>query len=160
EPLELDPAFPDWGSGRLVGLRLRGTVRLADLLNHLYVLLPLLDDDKHYWVDDAEIEKLMRRGAGWLPSHPARDLIVRRYVKPQRSLYNPALARLDEATPAAEDDDGGPPPEDALEERISLRDQRLGSVQAVLKASGARRVLDLGCGGGALLTRLLKDGYD
>jgi 3' terminal RNA ribose 2'-O-methyltransferase Hen1 len=43
-----------------VGLRLAGEMRLADLLNHLYVLLPVLDDDKHYWVDEAEIEKLLR----------------------------------------------------------------------------------------------------
>ena len=80
--------------------------RLADLLNHLYVLLPVLDDDKHYWVDEAEIEKLMRRGEGWLAAHPDRDLIVRRYLKKQASLYFPALATLDEAQPAAAQDGG------------------------------------------------------
>ncbi|MCP9488949.1 MAG: 3' terminal RNA ribose 2'-O-methyltransferase Hen1 [Solirubrobacteraceae bacterium MAG38_C4-C5] len=157
EALPLDPAFPEWGTGRHVALRLRGDVRLADLLNHLYVLLPVLDDDKHYWVDEVEIEKLMRRGEGWLESHPDRDLIVRRYVKHQKHLYNPALAQLDEAAPPAQDDETAR--EDTLEERVSLRDQRLGSVQAVLKASGAGRVLDLGCGGGALLERLMRDGY-
>ena len=82
-PIVLDPQFPDWGDSRYVGLRLRGDRRLADLLNHLYVLLPVLDDDKHYWVDEAEIEKLMRRGEGWLAAHPERDLIVRRYLKKQ-----------------------------------------------------------------------------
>jgi len=158
EPLPLDPAFPEWGAGRHVALRLRGDVRLADLLNHLYVLLPVLDDDKHYWVDEVEIEKLMRRGEGWLVSHPDRDLIVRRYVKHQKRLYSPALAQLDEAAPPAQDDEQSAR-EDILEERVSLRDQRLGSVQAVLKASGAGRVLDLGCGPGALLERLMRDGY-
>jgi 3' terminal RNA ribose 2'-O-methyltransferase Hen1 len=158
QALALDPAFPQWGTGRHVALRLRGDVRLADLLNHLYVLLPVLDDDKHYWVDEAEIEKLMRRGEGWLASHPDRDLIVRRYVKHQRRLFNPALAQLDEAASPAEDDEQ-PAREEVLEERVSLRDQRLGSVQAVLKASGAERVLDLGCGAGALLERLMRDGY-
>ena len=51
-----------------------------DLLNHLYVAIPVLDDDKHYWVGDDEIAKLMKRGEGWLETHPAKDLIVRRYL--------------------------------------------------------------------------------
>ncbi len=159
DPLPVDPEHPEWGTGRHDAQRLRGEVRLADLLGHLYVLLPVLDDDKHYWVDDAEVDKLLRRGEGWLPAHPERELITRRYVKHQRRLYSPALAQLEEAAPAAEDDDvAAPDPEEALEERVSLRDQRLGTVQAALKASGAGRVLDLGCGSGVLMQRLLRDG--
>lgn len=156
--LPLDPGSPEWGSGRHVELRLTAEVRLADLLNHLYVLLPVLDDDKHYWVDEAEIEKLMRRGEGWLPSHPDRDLIVRRYLKRQTSLFHPALAQLDEVAPTAVASEDLKR-EEQIEETVSLRDQRLGAVQAVLKASGAKRVLDLGCGAGALLGRLMRDGY-
>lgn len=91
-PIALDAQHPDWGDGRHVGLRLAADRRLSELLNHLYVLLPVLDDDKHYWVDEAEIEKLMRRGEGWLAGHPDRDLIVRRYLKKQARLYHPALA--------------------------------------------------------------------
>jgi len=123
------------------------------------VLLPVLDDDKHYWVDETEIDKLLRRGEGWLAGHPERDLIVRRYLKQQARLYHPALTQLDEAVPPAEDPDG-PGREEQLEERVSLRDQRLGAVEAVLKGSGARRVLDLGCGPGALLERLLRSDYE
>jgi RNA repair, ligase-Pnkp-associating, region of Hen1 len=37
---------------------LEATCRLSDLLTHLYVLVPVLDDDKHYWIGDDEIEKL------------------------------------------------------------------------------------------------------
>jgi len=158
--ISLDPDFPDWGDSRHVGLRLAAEVRLADLLNHLYVLLPVLDDDKHYWVDEAEIEKLMRRGEGWLGGHPERDLIVRRYLKKQARLYFPALAQLDEAAPPAEEEPGEPGREERLEEDVSLQDRRLGTVQSVLKASGARRVLDLGCGAGALLTRLIREDYE
>jgi 3' terminal RNA ribose 2'-O-methyltransferase Hen1 len=157
--IALDPRFPDWGDSRHVGLRLAGELRLADLLNHLYVLLPVLDDDKHYWVDEAEIEKLMRRGEGWLAAHPERDLIVRRYLKKQSRLYFPALAQLDESALPSEDPEE-PGREDQLEERVSLRDQRLGTVQSVLKASGAKRVLDLGCGPGALLARLIREDYE
>ena len=121
----------------------------------------MLDDDKHYWVDEAEIEKLMRRGEGWLGAHPERDLIVRRYLKKQARLSSPALAQLDEAAPpAGEEEPDEPGREEQLEERVSLRDQRLGTVQSVLKASGARRVLDLGCGAGALLQRLLREDYE
>ncbi len=143
-------------SARHVGLTLTGEQRLADLLNHLYVLVPVLDDDKHYWVDEAEIEKLLRRGEGWLSTHPERELIVRRYLRKQARLYYPALAQLDDPAPPTEE----PVREEQLEERVSLRDQRLGAVEAVLKASGARRVLDLGCGAGALLERLLRGDYE
>lgn len=166
-PIPLDPQHPDWGASRHLDLRLTADVRLADLLTHLYVLLPVLDDDKHYWVGEAEIEKLLRRGAGWLPHHPERELIARRAVKHQRRLLDPALAALRDA--AAEDvnepgdpdgddaGDAGDAREDGLEERVSLRDQRLGAVEAVLRAADAKRVLDLGCGPGALLQRLVKD---
>jgi len=159
-PIALDPQYADWGDSRHVALRLTGELRLADLLNHLYVLLPVLDDDKHYWVDEAEIEKLMRRGEGWLGAHPERDLIVRRYLKKQARLVFGALAQLDEAAPPAEEEPDGPGREEQLEEKVSLRDQRLGTVQSVLKASGARRVLDLGCGAGALLQRLVREDYE
>ena len=102
DAIALDPQSR-LGRRRHVALRLTGELRLADLLNHLYVLLPVLDDDKHYWVDEAEIEKLMRRGEGWLGAHPERDLIVRRYLKhAARGSYYPALAQLDEAAPPAE----------------------------------------------------------
>ena len=154
-PLPLTEALPEWGPSRYVDLTLRGEVRLAELLNHLYVLLPVLDDDKHYWIDDAEIEKLMRRGEGWLGGHPERELIVRRYLKRQPRLFFPALARLDETPPADERRDCEP-----LPEQVPLREQRLAAVQEALRRSGARRVLDLGCGAGALLRRLLADDYE
>lgn len=118
-PIALDPAYADWGDGRHVGLRLVAKRRLSELLTHLYVLLPVLDDDKHYWVDEAEIDKLMRRGEGWLAAHPERDLIVRRYLKKQAHLYYPALVQLDEATAPDEEPDG-PGGEEQLEERVSF----------------------------------------
>jgi 3' terminal RNA ribose 2'-O-methyltransferase Hen1 len=151
--LELDPEFPDWGPDRHLELRLAGEARLADLLTHIYVLLPVLDDEKHYWVDDAEIEKLTRRGEGWLPSHPERELIVRRYLKNQASLFHPALAQLGEEATTS---DASRAPDDAP----ALRDQRLDVAVAALEESGARRVLDLGCGSGALLRRLLAGPYE
>jgi 3' terminal RNA ribose 2'-O-methyltransferase Hen1 len=156
-PLELDPEFPEWGPDRHVELRLAAEARLADLLTHLYVLLPVLDDEKHYWVDEAEIEKLLGRGEGWLPTHPERELITRRYLKNQVSLFRPALELLAEEDDAAgRPDDAEPAPDDSP----ALRDQRLDAVESALAESGARRVLDLGCGSGALLRRLLAGSYE
>jgi 3' terminal RNA ribose 2'-O-methyltransferase Hen1 len=154
----LDEQFPAWGDSPYYTVTLAGTVRLRDLLTHLYVLVPALDNEKHYWVGDDEVEKLLRRGAGWLAAHPERDLIARRYLKYQRTLADEALARLAaEETPdpdAAEEEQVGE--EAAVERRISLNVQRLGAVVAALKASGARRILDLGCGEGRLIAALLK----
>jgi hypothetical protein len=67
-------------------LTLRATCRLSDLLSHLYVLVPVLDDSKHYWVGDKEVEKLVRQGEGWLGTHPERETIARRYLRHQRGL--------------------------------------------------------------------------
>jgi SAM-dependent methyltransferase len=93
----LDPLFPQWGDSRYVGLRLSGQMRLADALSHLYVLLPVLDNAKHYWVSTDEVDKLIRAGAGWLGGHPERDLITRRYLAHQRDLVLTAAGRLAEA---------------------------------------------------------------
>ncbi|WP_102126078.1 3' terminal RNA ribose 2'-O-methyltransferase Hen1 [Deinococcus planocerae] len=145
EPIPLDPLFPDWGERPYVRLRLAGTVRLRDLLAHLYVLLPVLDGRKHYYLDDAEVEKLLRHGSGWLDEHPEREFITRRFLR-FRELVRQAEATF---TPEAEDE------EPAREARPRLHDERLDRVAEVLKASGAARILDLGCGEGKLLRRLL-----
>ncbi len=155
----LDPRFPEWGESPYYTVTLAGRARLRDLLTHLYVLVPVLDNEKHYWVGDDEVEKLLRRGEGWLAAHPERDLIARRYLKYQRELADEALARLaGDGAPdpdRAEEDRAGE--EEAVERRISLNEQRLGAVVAALRASGAARILDLGCGEGRLLTKLLQE---
>ncbi|GAA3656369.1 hypothetical protein GCM10022224_019340 [Nonomuraea antimicrobica] len=95
-PLPLDEGIPEWGESRYVGLTLRGTTRLSEALNHLYVLLPVLDDGKHYWIAPDEVDKLIRAGAGWLGGHPERGLITRRYLGRRWALARTALARLAE----------------------------------------------------------------
>ena len=142
------------GGEPLLHGRAGGEVLLRDLLRHLYVLVPVLDDDKHYWVGDEEVEKLLRSGEEWLARHPEKALISERYLKHQGRLTREALSRLMEGD---EVEDGGDLEEEAVEERISLGEQRLGAVVAALKSSGARWVLDLGCGEGKLLAVLIKD---
>ncbi|MBA3615274.1 MAG: 3' terminal RNA ribose 2'-O-methyltransferase Hen1 [Actinomycetota bacterium] len=152
EQHQLDEEFPEWGESRYFTVGLSGEVRLQDLLSHLYVLVPVLDDDKHYWVGDDEVDKLLERGGEWLAAHPEREVIAKRYLKHQRTLSNEALSRLIE-----EEDVGLEREEEALEEIITLGEQRIGAVAAALKNSGARRVLDLGCGEGRLLGALLQE---
>jgi 3' terminal RNA ribose 2'-O-methyltransferase Hen1 len=153
----LDERFPEWGASRYHTVHLRGDVRLRELLTHLYVLIPVLDAQKHYWVGDDEVQKLLARGEGWLPSHPDRELIVNRYLKYQRPLARQALEQLlaDEEPAVDEDAEQREAEEEAVEEPLRLNEQRHGAVVAALRASGAGRVLDLGCGSGKLLRSLL-----
>jgi 3' terminal RNA ribose 2'-O-methyltransferase Hen1 len=155
----LDEQFPEWGEGPYYTVTLERVVTLHDLLTHLYVLVPVLDDDKHYWIGDDEVEKLLRHGEGWLAQHPQREQIVHRYLKRRGHLAREALARLmDEDEREADDaDERKADEEQRVEEKISLNEQRQGAVMAVLRGSGARRVLDLGCSTGNLLRRLLED---
>jgi 3' terminal RNA ribose 2'-O-methyltransferase Hen1 len=155
----LDTKFPEWGESPYFTVTLKATIRLSDLLTHLYVLIPVLDDDKHYWVGDAEVEKLLRHGEGWLREHPERELITNRYLKHQKRLAREALARLigDEEPEADEIAETHAREEEAIEKPISLAEQRMGAVMAALRSSGAKRVVDLGCGEGRLLRELLRD---
>jgi 3' terminal RNA ribose 2'-O-methyltransferase Hen1 len=155
----LDP--PEWGASRFVDLRLTGTVRLADALNHLYVLLPVLDDAKHYWVTSDEIDKLVRAGSGWLAAHPEKALITRRYLAHRRELTADALARLADADDLAPEDLDNAVPEEsdeATEPRpVPLAVQRHSAVLAAIRETGARSVGDFGCGDGALTRHLLDE---
>jgi len=153
----LDKKFPQWGESPYFSVTLKGTVQLSDLLTHLYVLIPVLDDDKHYWVGDAEVEKLLRHGEGWLREHPERELITNRYLKHQKRLAREALSRLigEEEPTADEVAEIHAREEEAIEKPISLAEQRIGAVISAIRSSGAKRVLDLGCGEGRLLRELL-----
>ncbi|MCP9949217.1 3' terminal RNA ribose 2'-O-methyltransferase Hen1 [Actinomadura madurae] len=171
-PVPLDPEFSEWGDSRYVTLTLSGTLRLADALNQLYVLLPVLDDSKHYWMAPDEVDKLIRAGEGWLATHPDRGAITRRYLANRRGLVRSALGRLadaedapdealdpaevEEEAPATEEDQERAPSE---EKPVPLAEQRLESVVRALREEDARRVIDLGCGSGKLLARLAKDDF-
>jgi 3' terminal RNA ribose 2'-O-methyltransferase Hen1 len=159
EPIALDEAFPEWGDSRYVRLRLRGVLRLADALNQLYVLLPVLDESKHYWQGSDEVDKLLRSGAGWLASHPDRELITRRYLGRSGPLARVALARLAELGDEVEDTVEPAEDEEVLQpegKRVPLNTERHEAVCQVLLALGAKSVIDLGCGPGQFLHRLVK----
>ncbi len=156
----LDERFPHWGTSNTVSVTITGTHTLSDLLSHLYVLIPVLDNDKHYWVGDDEVAKLLRHGEGWLPAHPERELITTRYLRYRRNLADEALKQLREQDgdgPAEIDaDTPDDPREEAGERTLSLHEQRHGVILSVLQAKRVRRIIDLGCGEGRLLRDLLK----
>lgn len=156
----LDERFPEWGDSPYFAVTVRKQTTLAELLTHLYVLIPVFDNRKHYWIGDDEIEKLLDKGEGWLAGHPEKEEITRRYLKFQPSLFRMALSRLvqeEQPKDVEEDDQPKEKAEEVLEKPISLNEQRLGAVVAALRASGAKRVLDLGCGEGKLIRELLKN---
>ncbi|MCX4979078.1 3' terminal RNA ribose 2'-O-methyltransferase Hen1 [Streptomyces sp. NBC_00620] len=173
EAVALDAEFPGWGDSRYVRLVLESErLTLSEALRHLYVLLPVLDDAKHYWVSSDEVDKLLRAGDGWLPDHPEQKLITSRYLSRRWSLTREAMERLELVRLAEADDSAVEEIDNAVaeeteadsedaaepeEKSVSLAVQRRDAILAALHASGAARVLDLGCGQGQLVQALLKD---
>lgn len=158
ETAPLDTAYPEWGESPYQTVRLSANIRLADALTHLYVLIPVLDNAKHYWVGDDEVEKLIAKGGEWLQAHPERDLIANRYLR-RRHYAREALTLLDEKFGTLDESDTHEEGADeaALEKPIRLNDQRYDAVAAALLKVGARRICDLGCGEGSLLRRLMQE---
>lgn len=154
----LDEQFPEWGESPYFSVTIEGTTTLSELLTHLYVLIPVFDNEKHYFVGEDELEKLLAKGSGWLTQHPEKDQITRRYLKHQSTLYRQALARLlEEEPPDSSLDSSFSPQPSSFNESLSLNEQRHGTVLAALRSSGAGRVLDLGCSEGKLIRELLRD---
>lgn len=172
----LDKKFTDWGSSPYYTVTLAATCRLSELLTHLYVLIPVLDDAKHYWIGDDEVEKLLRHGKGWLETHPERKVISYRYLRHKQNLTRDALSRLiveespndaieeteqiaeadqetTRSTVAAQDETK----QSEEERKPNVHEQRLQAAVEVFRQCEARRVLDLGCGEGRLLKLLLQE---
>ena len=169
EPIPLDDQFPDWGNSRYYNLTLTADKTVQDLLRQLYVLIPVLDNSKHYWIGDDEVDKLMRMADGWLESHPEKDIITRRYLRHRRNLVEKANQAISQAQ---EDDDNAQdtsteaaalpaqrrePTEDDIEKPMRLSAMRINAVNEALAKCGATDVVDLGCGEGQLLEQLIKE---
>ncbi|SHL41533.1 3' terminal RNA ribose 2'-O-methyltransferase Hen1 [Chitinophaga jiangningensis] len=148
--LPLDTQYPEWGLSRYFTVTLRHNLPLQQILTHLYILLPVCDNDKHYYIGDHEIEKLAEKGKGWLDTHPAQEIITRRYLKNIGALTRQALEVVlkDEVDEAVTDK--------PLKDKLRLHDIRLQTVTDILLELQVSSVADLGCGEGKLL-RLLKD---
>ena len=153
-PIALDDSYPEWGNSPYYKVVLRVVSRLQDLLRHLYVLIPVLDNEKHYWVGSVEVSKLLAKGDPWLAEHPEKEMIAHRYLKHRRGLARQALEVLQEEIDDPTEVESLT--EDVTERKIGLHQQRLETVSQRLLESGATIVGDLGCGEGKLLRYLLK----
>lgn len=167
---QYDPNFPDWGESPYYGVGIAGDTTLKELLAHLYVLMPVLDNGKHYVINPDEVEKLLKHGEGWLSSHPEQRRIVQRYLGYRRGMADKALGKLAEAESAAEGESGegggaagGVSSEGQIENKVlgeggerplSLHAQRHVAVVDALASAGVESVLDMGCNDGKLLERL------
>ena len=182
-----DENFPEWGESKYVNVTIKGEVRLCDLLSQIYVLIPVFDRQKHYWMAEDEVNKLIKHGGDWLKTHPERDLIMTRYFNKKARYYSMAVKRLMEDTEPEditedrdieeiEGEEGEKSIEkakaseaaeeakekDGAEEKasakgVSLNQQRLDAIVSVLKDAHVESVIDLGCGEGKLLALLMKD---
>lgn len=160
--LPLDEKFPEWGMSRYYSFQLsHHAVTLQQLLAHLYVLIPVLGNSKHYFMNRDEVDKLLSKGGKWLPTHPEQSFITRRYLGNHRRLMDEALQRLTELDTEREADvpedvlQLSPAQEEQMEQKKRLHDQRLEMAAEVLVQSGAKTVVDLGCGEGRLIKLLL-----
>lgn len=153
--IALDKHFPEWGESRYFRLSLQTQSPLHRVLRHLYILMPVLDNEKHYWVGEDEVDKLLRTGQDWLTDHPEKDLIVNRYLKFRRELTRSALAALREDEVASHEE--GNQTEETVEKKLGLHEQRLNAVAELVAHTAPGSVADLGCGEGKLLRRLVND---
>jgi 3' terminal RNA ribose 2'-O-methyltransferase Hen1 len=159
KPYILDNTFKEWGDSVYYTVELKKDTTLKELLTHLYVLIPVLDNNKHYYVGEAELENLLAKGDGWLSEHPKKEIIAKRYLKHRFSLARQALARLVDNHQVV-NETGIMAPDDlevSLEKPLSLNEQRIKAVLAKISDSNAETVIDLGCGEGKLIRDMIKD---
>jgi 3' terminal RNA ribose 2'-O-methyltransferase Hen1 len=149
----LDAKFPEWGMSKYFTVTLTKESKLSEVLTHLYVLIPVLDTEKHYWVGQHEVEKLLEKGSGWLKDHPEKEQITNRYLKGIASLARNAMSRLTEGESENEQSEI----EEVDTVRETLHYKRLRQVTQEFVATGAKTVVDLGCGEGKLLRMLLAE---
>jgi 3' terminal RNA ribose 2'-O-methyltransferase Hen1 len=160
----LNSRFSEWGDSSVLSLTLYGEQTIQDLLCHLYVLIPVLDNTKHYYIAEDEVDKLLSKGERWLSQHPEKTLITQRYLFYRKSMVQSALNRLvvpiEESVETQEEQDTfNEAQEEKVESPLRLNEARLqAAMEAILSLEPkAKRVIDLGCGEGSLLRRLVKE---
>lgn len=154
--IKLDNKFDVWGESKYYNLKLNNNLTTQELLNHLYVLIPTLDNDKHYFVSEQEIEKLLKNGGNWLKEHPEKEQIVSRYLINLNYLSRKAFDRLNENEDILLEEEVTLEHSKVEIKKQTLHDKRLNIVVEKLLELGAEKILDLGCGEGKLLKLLLK----
>ncbi|WP_449599513.1 3' terminal RNA ribose 2'-O-methyltransferase Hen1 [Paenibacillus sp. Marseille-Q9583] len=132
-------------------IRLRGEQTLQTALRQLFILIPALDDDKHYFISDDEIEKIRRYGEGWLDSHPLLALILKRSLR-----FANLIKQFDgeESSPSSEKV-AITPAEISVEPKIRLNDLRYAAIAETVEGLAFNSsIVDFGSGEGKLSARL------
>ncbi|PYF06198.1 3' terminal RNA ribose 2'-O-methyltransferase Hen1 [Ureibacillus chungkukjangi] len=131
--------FKSKSSARFITLK--GSTTLQMGLRQLFVLIPVLDNYKHYYIDEQEVEKIVRYGEGWLDKHPKREFILRqalRFKEVYGQFENQHTKKENESSP-----------------KLRLNDLRYDKI--VGKVNQLKRketVVDLGSGEGKLSEKL------
>jgi 3' terminal RNA ribose 2'-O-methyltransferase Hen1 len=132
---------------RVLELALRGQKTIREVLRHLLVLIPAIDNYTHYTELDTLVAELKNYGEGWLDQHPKKAFITARFLRNSRKL-------IKEFDGAEEKKQG----EAELEKRIFLGELRTNWFLDTVKRLGARSVVDAGCGSGRLAEAMNKAG--
>lgn len=156
EHFQNDDKFSQWGQSKYVNLTVSGKVKLCEMLNHLYTLIPVFDTQKHYYTSSEEIDKLFSHGEGWLKDHPKREYITSRYLHKRGRLIKSALEQFRDNDETAEKESVSEASE-PKPEKVSLNKMRLDSVMEEVLSSGANSVIDMGCGEGNLTKMLIRE---
>ncbi|WP_310831561.1 3' terminal RNA ribose 2'-O-methyltransferase Hen1 [Paenibacillus pedocola] len=149
-------------------IKLAGEQTLQTALQQLFVLIPALDDYKHYYISDDEVDKIRRYGAGWLEEHPQRSLILKRTLRFAGAIkqYEAMAAKEKRSTaensvdsedvPAAVTVSGESAVTEMQEEpKIRLNDLRYAAIAAAVEELYAKAtIVDFGSGEGKLSAKL------
>ncbi|MFF2588046.1 3' terminal RNA ribose 2'-O-methyltransferase Hen1 [Peribacillus butanolivorans] len=137
--IEYSFQIKDKSSARYISLK--GMKTLQDGLRHLFVLIPVIDNYKHYYIDEKEIEKLERYGDGWLKDHPMRDYIYRQSLR-FKEVYSIVENRKPEEK------------KEEKESKVRLNDLRYEKIVDTVSQMNPRSIVDFGSGEGKLSVRL------
>lgn len=123
-------------------ITLKGLTTLQKGLRQLFVLIPVLDNYKHYYIDEKEIEKIERYGEGWLDTHPQRQFILKQALR-FKEVYS-LVERQSEEKQNTE-----------VEQKVRLNDLRYEKIiQKVNEFKNRDTIVDLGSGEGKLSVKL------
>ncbi|MBW4084382.1 3' terminal RNA ribose 2'-O-methyltransferase Hen1 [Paenibacillus sp. S150] len=151
-------------------IKLKGIQTLQTALRQLFVLIPALDDYKHYYISDDEVDKIRRYGDGWLENHPQRALILKRTLRFAGAIkhYEDQMAGDGQqaengasgeapgiAEPFAAPAEASAGTGAAEAPKARLNDLRYAAIADTVERLAARRsIVDFGSGGGKLSARL------
>jgi 3' terminal RNA ribose 2'-O-methyltransferase Hen1 len=121
-----------------------GSQTVQNALKHVSILIPVIDNYKHYFLDEREVEKLDRYGEGWLESHPLKQLIVKRALRFNALISQSKYFGKKQHTSNQNEN-----------RRIRLNDIRYEAILKVIQSLEHKEtIVDLGAGEGKLSVQL------